>query len=129
MDACQVRALMANTVSALPRYLGLGLPWLIASIYWRIVGPTCEWQEKYPGALKDYPNGGFFVKAGPLVFSVALFSVLAICSFLLLLVRRVTVGGELGGPKNTPIAGAFIGFWCVFVIVASLNFEGVIETF
>ena len=28
-------------------FLGLGLPWLIASIYWELMGPNDLWKSKY----------------------------------------------------------------------------------
>jgi hydrogenase-4 membrane subunit HyfE len=99
---------------------------LIASVYWKVLGPTCEWQERYPGALKDYPDGGFFVKAGPLVFSVGVFAGLALCAFATLYVRRIAVGGELGGTKAPLVMALLVLFWCIFVVVSSLNFEGVL---
>ena len=52
-------------------YLGLGLPWALATIYW---------QSKYN---KDYE-----VRAGPLAFSVVVFLVVAIVCFGVLLARR-----------------------------------------
>mmetsp|Transcript_10225 Transcript_10225/g.26188 ORF Transcript_10225/g.26188 Transcript_10225/m.26188 type:complete len:839 (-) Transcript_10225:1969-4485(-) len=107
-------------------YLGLGLPWLIASIYWRVKGPTCEWQERYPGALKDYPNGGFYVEAGPLVFSVSVFAALALSTFGVLYGRRVAVGGELGGSMAKLVLLLLVLFWAVFVVLSSLKFENII---
>ena len=52
-------------------YLGLGLPWAAASIYWQ-----------------TNMNSDYVVKAGPLAFSVVVFLVVAIVCFAVLLARR-----------------------------------------
>lgn len=52
-------------------YLGLGLPWLVATAYW---------SSKYS---QDYE-----VKAGPLAFSVVVFLIVAIVCFCVLIARR-----------------------------------------
>lgn len=38
--------------SLAPRFLGLGLPWTIGSIYWAAMGRTEEWQTKYSGQAR-----------------------------------------------------------------------------
>merc|ERR1719327_2502422 len=44
-------------------FLGLGLPWLIGSIYW-YGNPTSKWEAKYPELSKIYPEGIFIVRSG-----------------------------------------------------------------
>merc|ERR1719408_712677 len=94
-------------------FLGLGVPWLVAAIYWEIAGPTADWYAKQVeqgpatgwvlfdgegGAMKaDYSGGGFIVVSGGLVKSVAIFSVCAVTCISSLVLRRKVVGGELGG--------------------------------
>lgn len=117
-------------------YLGLGLPWMVASIYWRAFeGPNCEWQARYPGAIDKYSKGGFYVPAGDLGFTVGIFCGCAVAAFSLLLFRRVSSGAELGqgGPnsigssKSPTIVGAIlISLWFVFVILSSLKVEKMI---
>ena len=116
-------------------YLGLGLPWMVASIYWRIEGPTCEWQARYPGAIDNYSKGGFYVPAGNLGFTVGVFCGCAVVAFSLLLFRRVSSGAELGkgGPNTigsangpTVVGTLLICLWFVFVILSSLKVEGMI---
>lgn len=63
-------------------FLGLGLPWAIASTYWSSKGP----------------NQLYKVPAGAVAFSVFVFLVVAVICFLILIGRRVVIGGELGGP-------------------------------
>merc|ERR1719254_240910 len=47
-------------------FLGLGLPWMIAAIYWKFIA-TCEegdsWSLAYPDQAASYPEGIFVVKA------------------------------------------------------------------
>ncbi|VDK17381.1 unnamed protein product [Anisakis simplex] len=64
-------------------FLGLGLPWLIAAIYWATKNQT------------------FDVDAGSLGFSVAIFMITSVLCLALLIVRRYLAffgKGELGGP-------------------------------
>jgi solute carrier family 8 (sodium/calcium exchanger) len=37
-------------------FLGLGLPWLIASIYWESFGPNEDWKERYGAPEAPYNN-------------------------------------------------------------------------
>lgn len=88
-------------------FLGLGIPWVIASIYWEVKG------------------GVFEMKPGTLVTSVVTYAVCATACLTLLIVRRfvpVFGGGELGGPKTPKYAtGVFMIFlWFVYVLVSSL---------
>merc|ERR1712156_577135 len=72
-----------NAIDSVTVFLGLGLPWMIASIY-------------------HAANGSVFrVDAGTLGFSVSLYAITAIiCVGLLMLRRSLSVFGnaELGGP-------------------------------
>ena len=57
-------------------FFGLGLPWLIAAIYWQSNGQTDEWRERYAhvdgGALIErYPDGAFVVLSGRSVATLA----------------------------------------------------------
>merc|ERR1719375_548086 len=72
-------------------FLGLGLPWTIASIYWTLGGANDEWTGKYP-------EGKFVVIAGSLSFSVTVFTICALTCLVTLQFRRRQYGGELGGP-------------------------------
>lgn len=76
----------------------------------------------------------FEVPAGSLGFSVAIFTVCAIVTLILIVVRRV-VGvfgnAELGGPKTPKLISGFfmIFLWLVYVLLASLQTYGYIEGF
>jgi solute carrier family 8 (sodium/calcium exchanger) len=105
-------------------FLGIGLPWMMAAIYWNGKGGwAIDRLSLYHGEqiVADYPDGDIFVVlGGSLGFSVAVFSVLAICCLLLFVARRFTpsIGGELGGPAGPKYAtaGVMVGMWVVFLI-------------
>merc|ERR1712227_1021540 len=93
-------------------FLGIGIAWSLAAIYW-------ESQDKV-----------FEVPVGSLGFSVTVFCVEALLAILILLARRSpVVGGELGGPKffKTLSSGAFVFFWCFYVMISALEAYGVIN--
>jgi solute carrier family 8 (sodium/calcium exchanger) len=100
-------------------FLGLGMPWAIAAMYWTGNGADAEWNRLYADKAwaKDWLDGAFVVEAGSLVFSVSIFSTCAIIAICLLFVRRKLVGGELGGDlaiKN--VSSAFlVGLWFLYV--------------
>jgi len=103
-------------------FLGLGLPWLIGSLYW-YGNPSDKWKEKYPELSKVYPDGRFIVKSGDLGFSVTVFTLVAIVCLGTLLLRRRVVGYELGGHKGMKIASSifFVMLWFVYVGLSSWN--------
>jgi len=61
-------------------FLGMGLPWVLGSVYW-----VAKFDAPY-----EQP-------AGSLAFSVMLFLACALVCLALLVLRRLCVGGELGG--------------------------------
>jgi len=100
-------------------FLGLGLPWMIASVYWQIkeCKPGDEWSTKYPEEAKLWPSGAFIVKSDGLPLSVAVFSVLSIICMGMLALRRKFLGAELGGPKKLAYASSafFVLLWVVYI--------------
>jgi solute carrier family 8 (sodium/calcium exchanger) len=86
-------------------FLGQGIPWLMGSVYW-----TSTLKKTYE------------VPAGTLSFQVAVFLVVAIICFIVLIARRVILGGELGGNYGTKYAsGCFLYFlWFLYIILSSL---------
>eukprot|EP01025_Chloroclados_australasicus_P031387 TRINITY_DN3174_c0_g1_i10.p1 TRINITY_DN3174_c0_g1~~TRINITY_DN3174_c0_g1_i10.p1 ORF type:complete len:940 (-),score=89.50 TRINITY_DN3174_c0_g1_i10:3302-5845(-) len=105
----------SNTVNVL---LGLGLPWLIGSIYYRI---------QYP----DHPNvnGRFCVPSGSLAYSVMIFTICAVIGLAILILRRRYVGGELGGSISTKwLSGAaLIILWILYIVLSALQDYGHID--
>ncbi|XP_063295603.1 sodium/calcium exchanger 3 isoform X2 [Pelobates fuscus] len=87
-------------------FLGIGLAWSVAAIYWAYKG-----QE-------------FHVSAGTLAFSVTLFTIFAfVCISVLLYRRRPHIGGELGGPKGCRLATTllFVTLWLLYILFATLE--------
>ncbi|KAM6073631.1 sodium/calcium exchanger 3 isoform 7-T7 [Chlamydotis macqueenii] len=87
-------------------FLGIGLAWSVAAIYWASQG-----QE-------------FHVSAGTLAFSVTLFTIFAfICISVLLYRRRPHLGGELGGPRGCKLATTllFVSLWLLYILFATLE--------
>ncbi|XP_037631126.1 sodium/calcium exchanger 2b [Sebastes umbrosus] len=87
-------------------FLGIGVAWSVAAIYWRIKGKE------------------FKVDPGSLAFSVTLFTIFAfICMGVLLFRRRPSIGGELGGPRGARIVTSllFLGLWFLYILFSSLE--------
>ncbi|XP_040179217.1 sodium/calcium exchanger 2 [Rana temporaria] len=102
-DACIGNVTGSNAVNV---FLGIGVAWSVAAIYWAIQG-------------KD-----FIVDAGNLAFSVTLFTIFAFISIgVLLYRRRPSIGGELGGTRlsKTLTAMLFIGLWFLYILFSSLE--------
>lgn len=92
-------------------FLGLGLPWIICSVYYKLKG------EKY------------ITPAGDLSFSVMLYAILGGVGIgILALARRY--GGELGGPKRRQysIAATLTCLWLLYLILSGLRAYGEITT-
>ncbi len=87
-------------------FLGLGLPWVAASIYYKQQDPPTNYKV---------PSKG-------LDLSVALFLCCSIVAILLLVVRRCIVKGELGGSYIGRVVSAVIlvCLWLTYIIVSSL---------
>ncbi|CAI5763853.1 calcium exchanger 3 isoform X1 [Podarcis lilfordi] len=87
-------------------FLGIGLAWSVAAIYWA------------------YQGEEFHVSAGTLAFSVTLFTIFAfVCVSVLLYRRRPHLGGELGGPKGCRLATTllFVSLWLLYILFATLE--------
>lgn len=107
-------------------FLGIGLPWMLAAIYWHIEGPTAEWQAKHPAQFAEYPGGGFVVEAGDLVFSVIVFCIAAFSSLGVIWHRRLAFQAELGGPEGAKANAAtfLVLLWCFYIGLASWKETG-----
>lgn len=106
-------------------FLGLGLPWTIGAVYWRLAGRNADWQEEYRDhgdfALWNQGGGKFVVVGGDLGFSVAVFTGCAVCCLLILAIRRSLFGGELGGPKRYAYLSSCIMvlLWVLYIALSS----------
>ncbi|XP_015790898.1 sodium/calcium exchanger 3 [Tetranychus urticae] len=83
-------------------FLGLGLPWLMAAVYWSSKGQIFE------------------VPAGDLGYSVALYTALSFICIAILLLRRIAPifgPGELGGPLrySIPTFIIFVILWIIYI--------------
>ncbi|CAL9686760.1 unnamed protein product [Knipowitschia caucasica] len=95
-------------------FLGIGMAWSVAAIYWKIKGEP------------------FIVHAGSLAFSVTLFTVLAFLAISVLLYRRRPhIGGELGGPWGHRLLTSlfFFSLWFIYILFSSLEAYCHIEGF
>mmetsp|Transcript_3057 Transcript_3057/g.7495 ORF Transcript_3057/g.7495 Transcript_3057/m.7495 type:complete len:928 (+) Transcript_3057:85-2868(+) len=97
-----------NGSNAVNVFLGLGLPWVLGSVY----------HNYFPGG-----NGIYIVPAGHISFAVIMFAVLDVMCVVILLVRRKMLGGELGGPAwAARITMVFLVLaWLAFVVLAIVN--------
>ncbi|XP_067231737.1 solute carrier family 8 member 4a isoform X6 [Chanodichthys erythropterus] len=88
-------------------FLGIGVAWTIAAVYWHSQGKT------------------FRVPPGSLAFSVTLFTIMALLCVLTLLYRRrpSVSGGELGGPRTAKLLTTFLFFimWLIYILLSSLE--------
>jgi hypothetical protein len=109
-DASIVNVTGSNSVNV---FLGIGLPWLMASIYWTV--DQAEWNANFAGS--GFPVGSFIVKGGDLAFSVLVFTVGALVFFVALKLRRDRCGGELGGPYGLKVAstGLLVLIWLFYI--------------
>lgn len=85
-------------------FLGLGLPWLIGSIYEAGNGTT------------------YFVPSKSLGFSVVVFIICAVVCIIILMIRRAIVKGELGGGQvgRTISMVVLIFLWCIYIVMSIL---------
>ena len=69
------------------------------------------------------------MKAGPLSFSVIVFLSVATMCFIVILARRVIVGGELGGtPAGRYASGSFLVLlWFIYILMSTLQAYEFIE--
>lgn len=116
-------------------FLGLGLPWMMASLYWKFFTSHSEWDKRYQNDAdlewlgpmgQRHPH--YIVKAGSLFFSVAVFACCGSVCICILYIRRKLFGGELGGPKGPKYITAFllVCLWVLYIALSILNLKGVI---
>lgn len=111
-------------------FVGLGLPWLFASLYWSLHGPNEAWVARYPGVAMRMPEGtaAYVVIGGDLGFSVSAFCIVCILGVFLIFYRRFVLGAELGGTKRAKWASAamLVSMWVIFIVIVCLKFSGAV---
>jgi len=107
-------------------FLGLGLPWLIATVVHSASGYAPE--IELDGVKTTMPKGSYAVAAGSLGFSVVLFCCCGIVCLGTIYARQLSGIGALGGPSGPKNATGmlFVGLWFVYVAVSWLEVEGMI---
>eukprot|EP00238_Polyblepharides_amylifera_P002343 CAMPEP_0196592900 /NCGR_PEP_ID=MMETSP1081-20130531/74141_1 /TAXON_ID=36882 /ORGANISM="Pyramimonas amylifera, Strain CCMP720" /LENGTH=951 /DNA_ID=CAMNT_0041916723 /DNA_START=257 /DNA_END=3112 /DNA_ORIENTATION=- len=99
----------SNTVNVL---LGLGMPWVIGALYYKVMGKDSDYKYCVPSAALGY--------------SVLVFTCAALVCLSLLMWRRNAVGGELGGTywqKRTSSIFT-LTLWLSYLILSSLQSYG-----
>ena len=101
-------------------FLGIGIAWTVAAIYWAVTGRTPEEKK-------------FHVPPSNLAFSVTIFSAFACIAIAILMYRRRSpkIQAELGGPRKSKIVGSCIFFllWLIYIILSALDSYCIIKTF
>jgi len=112
-DASIVNITGSNSVNV---FLGLGLPWTVAAVYWALYGMRNEglWRRRYQGEswYNSDTRVGFAVPAAGLGYSVTVFVCVSAVCLMTLIARRRFVGAELGG--STVLK------WLTFVFLVAL---------
>ncbi|KAI3460798.1 hypothetical protein Pfo_017461 [Paulownia fortunei] len=93
-------------------YIGIGVPWLINTIYNFLA-------YKKPLRIEN---------AGGLSFSLLVFFATSVGCIGVLVLRRFTLGAELGGPRAWAWVTCFyfMLLWLIFVVLSSLRVSGII---
>ncbi|KAK8693823.1 hypothetical protein V6N13_071391 [Hibiscus sabdariffa] len=93
-------------------YVGIGVPWLIDTVYNFIA---------YGESLR-------IENAGGLSFSLLVFFCTSVGCISVLVVRRLILGAELGGPRFWAWVTSvfFMLLWLIFVVLSSLRVSGII---
>ncbi|EOX95098.1 hypothetical protein QUC31_004845 [Theobroma cacao] len=93
-------------------YVGIGIPWLIDTAYNFIA---------YREPLRIQNAGG-------LSFSLLVFFSTSVGCIMVLVIRRLTLGAELGGPRIWAWVTSvfFMLLWIIFVVLSSLRVSGII---
>jgi solute carrier family 8 (sodium/calcium exchanger) len=114
-------------------FLGLGLPWMIASVYWTFLYSAADeeaWRARYETAAWYTPSMpvGFVVEGGDLGFSVGVFTVCALVTLGTLLLRRAALGFELGGNATlaTSTSAFFVLLWFLYIFASVAHTYGLV---
>jgi solute carrier family 8 (sodium/calcium exchanger) len=97
-------------------FIGLGLPWTIASVYYEY-----------------YDKGHFklgYAQGADITFCIVMFLVASLIVFMVLLIRRIHFGGELGGNLDGKCFSGIVLIlcWALFAFLAIAGCYEVIES-
>jgi len=108
-DAAIGNVTASNAVNV---FLGMGISWLIGSIYSKVV-----------------LNIDYEVQTSSITFSITLFLICSAIAFTVLGVRRCCIGGELGGRGMQRGFSAILLFilWLVYIVGCSLQQYGYLD--
>eukprot|EP00929_Paragymnodinium_shiwhaense_P111403 TRINITY_DN7938_c0_g1_i6.p1 TRINITY_DN7938_c0_g1~~TRINITY_DN7938_c0_g1_i6.p1 ORF type:complete len:1151 (-),score=204.67 TRINITY_DN7938_c0_g1_i6:209-3535(-) len=122
-DASICNVTGSNSVNV---FLGLGLPWTMAAMYWSFAEWDVAWADRYDSIIQKRGLGKdgamtFVVPAGGLVFSVVVFTATSVVALFILNLRRRCLGNELGGPFRPKMAAAvtFSVLWMTYIMLAT----------
>lgn len=93
-------------------YVGIGVPWLINTVY----------------NYFAYREPLYIENAKGLSFSLLIFFATSVGCIVVLVLRRLIIGAELGGPRLWAWLTSiyFMLLWVVFVVLSSLKVSGII---
>ncbi|CAN8285830.1 unnamed protein product [Cochlearia groenlandica] len=93
-------------------YVGIGVPWLINTVYNYIA----------------YREPLYIENAKGLSFSLLIFFATSVGCVVVLVLRRLIIGAELGGPRLWAwlTSAYFMMLWVIFIVLSSLKVSGVI---
>lgn len=119
-DASIVNVTGSNSVNV---FLGIGLPWTLCSLYWGGRDLTLDWAVRYPQFLGTDKEGKFVVLAGDIDYSVSVFTSCAVIALVVLRIKRVLTGGELGGSElaSRGTAAFMVSLWLLYLILSIWN--------
>ncbi|XAR61343.1 hypothetical protein NMG60_11035020 [Bertholletia excelsa] len=108
-DSAIANIICSNSVNI---YIGIGVPWLIDTAYNLI-------------ALREPLQ---ILNAEGLSFSLLVFFSTSVGCVAVLVLRRCTLGGELGGPRMWAWVTStyFMLLWLIFIVLSSLRVSGII---
>ena len=98
-------------------FLGMGISWMIGSIYY------------YNNDITNGPEGGVYapgewhVARDPMITAIITYLILSVITFVILILRRIVVKGELGGSNCGRFTSALLLFvlWFVYVVIVGLK--------
>lgn len=126
-DASIVNVTGSNAVNV---FMGIGVPWTLASVCWARRGRTAEWTNLYGNldSLREVPidTAVFVVNAPHMGTSVMVYMALSLLAVILLHWRRLTQGGELGGDVLAKSLSAvfMISLWLTYIGFSVLGKDG-----